>query len=218
MPSFHVSRPRALRALHLPSVGVALLGGLLVACGDAPSAPRGGPAPSAAPRQAVWSVGDTTYTTFTYTPAAALEQGFANAHKLSMPAGAVCDPQTSGYGPSLWDAACTPLAQPITFTAKSWTSAAGRPRITFSPDVRFVPGKVVTLRLKDVQASDLGVGALVWCPQSGAACVDEGATDASLATYFSKNEMFVFRRLKHFSGYTVVVDRAGGGEDNGFGF
>jgi hypothetical protein len=160
-------------------------------------------------------VGDTTYTTFTYNPAAALEQGFANAHKLSMPAGAVCDPETSGYGADTWEAACAPLAQPITFTARSWTSASGRPRITFSPDVRFVPGKVVTLRLKDAQASQLGVGVLAWCP-AGGPCVDEAQGDASLATYFSRNDLFVFRRLKHFSGYTVVVDRSSDGFDSGF--
>ena len=125
-----------------------------------------------------------------------------------MPAGAVCDPLTSGYGVGTWDQACVPALAPIVFTSKAWTDAAGRPHLTVSPDVRFVPGKVVTLRLKDPEAASQGIGTLAWCPTGGTTCVNEAATDASLTTYFSKNELFVYRRLKHFSGYHIILGRA----------
>jgi hypothetical protein len=106
------------------------------------------------------------------------------------------------------------------FTARSWTDAAGRPHLTFSPDVRFVPGKTVTLRLKDKTAAITEGSTIVWCPTGQLTCVDEARTDPTLATFRDPNTFFVYRRLKHFSGYNVVVDRSGDGEtlDGGFGF
>ena len=214
----HIRRPPTLAAL-------ALLLGLTTACSDAPLAPRDATgstlAPSDAPARATYTVGDTTVSTFVYTPLLGTAQGFAGGHQLTMPAGAVCDPLTSGYGLGLWDSACLPLLTPIVFTARAWTDAAGRPHLTFSPDVRFVPGKTVTLRLKDRLASITEGSTIVWCPTGAATCVDEARTDASLATYRDPNGMFVYRRLKHFSGYNVVVDRAGDSGDTidgGFGF
>jgi hypothetical protein len=87
----------------------------------------------------------------------------------------------------------------------------------FSPDVRFVPGAVVTLRLRDKDAAIAAGSAILWCPTGVTACVDEAAGDAAMLTYRDPGNQFVYRRLKHFSGYTVVVDRAGG-DDAGFGF
>jgi hypothetical protein len=216
----HTIRQTATGALAL------LLSITAVACSDAPMAPSAATsaatlAPTSAPARAVYTVGDTTIATFVYSPLAALSQGFAGGHQLTMPAGAVCDPLTAGYGVGTWDQGCLPLLTPIVFTARSWTDAAGRPHLTFSPDVRFVPGKTVTLRLKDRTASITEGSAIVWCPTGQAKCVDESLSDAALTTLRDPNGMFVYRRLKHFSGYNVVVDRSGdgeGGSDDGTGF
>jgi hypothetical protein len=196
-----------------------------VACGDVPSAPRASAAPSAlapsaAPARAVYTVGDTTVTTFTYNPLAGHEQTFAGTHKLTMPARAVCDLLLSGYGPALWDAPCVPTLLPVAFTARAWRDAAGHPHIRFSPDVRFVPGAVVTLRLKDQTAATQGLGTIVWCPTGQTTCLNEALTDASMQTRYEPQQGFVYRRLKHFSGYNVVVDRdgSGSGGDEGTGF
>jgi hypothetical protein len=196
---------------RLAALGI--VAGLQVACGDAPSAPRS--APADAPRRAA-SPGSVTLVTFTYNPAAALDQSLGGGHKIELPAGAVCDPALSSYGAGTWDAPCTPLKAPIDFTVRTWTDAAGRPTAVFSPDVRFVPGTVVTLRLRDKDASIASGSAILWCPTGATTCVNEAAGDASLLTSRDPGDQFVFRRLKHFSGYTVVVDRSGDGSDSGF--
>ena len=204
----------------------ALLLGLTTACSDVPFEPRAASsassastattlAPTAAPARAVTWVGDTTVTTFTYNPLLGHEQTFAGVHRLTLPAGAVCDLLTSGYGPTLWDAPCLPALVPVAFTARSWRDAAGRPHIRFSPDVRFVPGAVVTLRLKDAVAATQGLGTIVWCPTGQTSCVDEARTDPTMQTRYEPQQGFVFRRLKHFSGYNVVVDRSGDSGDSG---
>lgn len=43
------------------------------------------------------------------------------------------------------------------------------------------------------------------------------ASDPALATVIDLNNGFATRTIKHFSGYSVVVDRSGDGGDNSFG-
>ncbi|MDF1503707.1 hypothetical protein [Roseisolibacter sp. H3M3-2] len=204
--------PTVRRALPpLATVAAALLA---AACSDAATAPSA--SPSAGPRRTTAAV-DTTYGTFSYDPSVSYDLSLGGGHRLQIPAGAVCNPATSGYGPTTWDAACAPLAQTLTFSVKTWRDPSGRPRMQVSPDVRFVPGANVVLRMKDDAASASASSAILWCPTGATRCVDESLQDAALLTRGGGNG-FVYRRLKHFSGYTVVVDRAGGGEDNGFGF
>jgi hypothetical protein len=52
-----------------------------------------------------------------------------------------------------------------------------------------------------------------WCPSTGTGCVDESKTDASLIPKRDATGGYLYGRIKHFSGYTVVVDRA---DDGGF--
>src|SRR5687768_12853716 len=143
-------------------LGAAVIAATLGACqadpvsapGLAPRAPslaKGGNSANAqksAVKQAKGSK-PTDVRTFVYDPARKLVQSFGAGHQVTMPAGAVCDPATSGYGPGLWDAPCKPLTKPITFTVTSWDDVTGRPNAEFSPDVRFVPGAVVVLELTD---------------------------------------------------------------------
>jgi hypothetical protein len=77
--------------------------------------------------------------------------------------------------------------------------------ITFSPDLRFVPGKVNTIWLLDRTAASLQKGVLVWCPTGTLTCVDESQADPSLVTRYTADG-YAYRRLKHFSGYTVTAE------------
>ena len=52
-------------------------------------------------------------------------------HMVSFPKYTICDPATSGYGPSIWLNSCTKLTTPITITATTWKDAAGRTQIDF---------------------------------------------------------------------------------------
>jgi hypothetical protein len=144
------------------------------------------------------SIGPKTNTTFSI-----------GEHKVQIVAGSICDPATAGYGPALWDAPCQPSKETVLVTAKAYTSAEGRPVLTFTPDLRFVPGRTNKIWLLDPAAASRQAGVLAWCPTGGAACVDEGATDASLATDYT-GQGYAHRRIKHFSGYTVVANRKGG--------
>lgn len=150
--------------------------------------------------------GDTTVQTFTVNPAYAESYDIGGVHRVDLQAGAICDPATTLYGAAEWDKPCTPATRPITFTTKFWTDATGHARVTFSPDVRFVPGKTNTITLKDKDAAAMMAGLdIVWCPTGTTRCVNESLTDSSLDTRLNSNGT-LSRRIKHFSGYTVVAD------------
>jgi hypothetical protein len=189
---------RAPRAA-VPALALAVAG-LTVACADGPTAPV------AAPARALLATSTTGTSTVTLTIAPTTTATFTvNSHRVKIVAGSVCDPATAGYGPALWDAPCQPAATTVRVTAKAWTGADGRPVVTFSPDLRFVPGKVNTIWLLDRAAAAQQTGVLAWCPTGAATCVDEGKTDASLVTQYTADG-YAYRRLKHFSGYTVVAN------------
>lgn len=205
---------------------LALLGGLVTACADAPGTAPATAETTLAPREVasratlIGTVGDTTLHQFTYSPSAAQTERIG-AHEIRFPAGAICDPSTSSYGPGTWDAPCTPLASAITFTVRTWTDAAGHPRVRFSPDVRFVPTQTVTLYLFDkATALDRKYQAF-WCPTGSRTCVNESLADPSVRTQRDPGTFYLYGRIKHFSGYNVVVDRSGEetapSDDTGFG-
>jgi hypothetical protein len=132
---------------------------------------------------------------------------------VTIPAGAVCDPATSSYGPTEWDRPCTPISAPLT-VAVTLSAENGRLTLDFSPDLRFVPHPtkqiVLEMRIDAVKsAKDARRFAIFWVPTGERRLVDEGRTDPTLRTQVFKNEGRLVRRLKHFSGYNVysgVVD------------
>ena len=190
-------------SLKIASLALAAIS--FVACQDATTTGIGG-AGRAPSLSATTTVGDTTFTSFRIDPN---DNGtiviVGGVHKLDVPKGAVCDPATSGYGPTLWDAPCTPAATGVNFQAKSWVDAAGRARLVISPDVRFVPGKVVTMFMKDKNAALDSTSNIWYCATGTTSCVNEAKADPTLAPSRDGNGGFVSRRVKHFSGYTVIV-------------
>jgi hypothetical protein len=200
-----------IRRLALASFSLALLG----ACADAPSAPLS--APTEAPARTISGGSDTSRVSFSYGPNTSVTVR-VGAHKIVLPTNAVCDPATSGYGPGTWDKACAPLSKYMMFSVKAWTDAQGHPRVRFSPDVRFVPAKTVNLYLYDRAAVADPAYRFVWCPTGSTTCVDESVTDPTLVPKRDASGGFLWGRIKHFSGYNVVVDRAGGGEFSADGY
>lgn len=138
------------------------------------------------------------------------------AFRLDYPAGAVCDPNRSGYGPDEWKKPCIVLDRTITLRARFW-SDNGTAYADFSPDIRFAPDKQVALvtmitDLRNVELTDAlrAQYAIGYTLREGTTrfFVDESANDPSLATVFGLNPNgtangWAVRRIYHFSGYYV---------------
>jgi hypothetical protein len=139
--------------------------------------------------------------------------------QLVFPAGAVCDPATTRYGSRYWNDDCTPLRRSITVKVVA-ESRGGRISVDFQPDLRFRPNAgwvtIQTNAYRDVLTNS-GVRALspdepafryfgiLYVPTGGRSRIDEVSTtgDRSMVTYVDRNTGLVWRRIKHFSGFTL---------------
>jgi hypothetical protein len=128
-------------------------------------------------------------------------------YTLSLPPGAVCRLDDSGYGIDNFDAPCAVETDPTTIRARVWTDAQGRQRIELQPQMRFNPARTVVLSMYVGQAALLSADSwrILFCPVSGLqGCVDESLRDPSLATGIDFKRGLVYRRIKHFSGYLAA--------------
>ena len=154
-------------------------------------------------QKALVGVADGTYAV-TFDPKH--KQSFAlGPNRLDIPANAVCDLVSSGYGTSYWDKPCNPQLAPMTLTVVIRNAASDHPSMDFFPAMRFNPTKKVELYVyaPHVSTKDATNWLLLYCPDTGA-CYDESLTDRSLKTVIDYRENMLFRRVKHFSGYTVA--------------
>ena len=126
-------------------------------------------------------------------------------HVINIPANAICDLTTSGYGVSYWNAPCTPLRGSVVITATVLKGIDGEPYIDFQPAMRFAPNKEVTLFMREARSNGRLQLAIKYCDNLGY-CVDESLTDASLKPFRIGTTSIIGRRVKHFSGYTVVYE------------
>jgi hypothetical protein len=212
---------------------------LAVACADGPTAPASpaaaaaaaAPGPAFAKKtggtttpttgydggwasyiESVRSVGDTVETAFwvTLNQKAATSIDIGNGSRITFPnaASSICDPATSSYGVGTWDSPCQPATRPVRITARTWVvKSTGKLATEFRPALRFVPGpaaSMVTLVLKDAARAGTRVD---YC--AAGTCVDEAATDPSVATRLDARNGFAHRPVKHFSGYVVIANRSG---------
>lgn len=123
---------------------------------------------------------------------------------LDLPAGSVCALGTSGYGPSTWDAPCTPESGSVTITATVRNASSNHPSVEFAPAMRFNPSTRVNLYLYVTDAATLSnMATVLYCGPFSATCVDESQADATLTTTINSASNLVSRRIKHFSGYMV---------------
>jgi hypothetical protein len=151
-------------------------------------------------------VRDTVVQKFTVNPLAGALISFGSNHKMVIYPWAICDPNTSGYGPSYWLKTCVQATSPITFTFKSWTNAQGRPALDVRPNVRFVPNSLVRLYFHDSKLTNFNNVVIPYCNNAGT-CVDEGANDFFQQTWYAPGipGYWVFRNLRHFSAYNVAA-------------
>ncbi len=127
------------------------------------------------------------------------------------PRGSICDPTRSSYGVGTWDAACTPLNRAVSISAVVRVSG-GRSWVDFSPALRFVPttdpSRYVSLHMSTPGAQRSAQNpeqfTIYYAPTLGATLVDESISDPTLVTYVDSRTGVSTRRIKHFSGYTVM--------------
>jgi hypothetical protein len=152
---------------------------------------------------------DSNTTTLTIDPNVSRTYAFGE-NWIYFPAHSICDPATSGYGPSLWDAPCTPVDNPVTVTVH-WSSKGGYAFAHFSPELRFVPADArsvfhwVVLSLhSQKKLHDLSTYSILYDYGSGT-WVDESLSDPTLRAWLDPLHNSVYRRVKHFSGYMVAA-------------
>jgi hypothetical protein len=171
------------------------------------SAPERGYGPSALLGGLLGGGSDTAVTVLTVSPGTSGSYAIAGGHSVYFPAYSICDPKRSSYGTTEWDKPCAAATQAVTITARSYTQSNGRPRVDFSPRLRFAPTKAVTLSMLDLKAAlDLS-SAILWCPDGATSCVDEAEDDPLLETLVNSLTGVLSRRIKHFSGYNVAAGR-----------
>ena len=137
-----------------------------------------------------------------------------------IPAGAVCDPATTKYGPRHWDRDCSPLKRTLTVNVVAQRSH-GAVSVDFQPDLRFRPSagsvRIQTsafadlLKSSDVRqlsptSSYFNQFLLLYSPTGQATRIDEVRSlgDPSLVTHIDRTTGLVWRRIKHFSGYIIA--------------
>lgn len=130
-------------------------------------------------------------------------------HGIFFPDHAICDPATSSYGVAHWDEPCDVLDEPIQIHAEVRTQD-GRSWVDFTPALRFAPSADSTQWVQIYLYSDgaldpdnLPEMTILWSSGIGDPGVDESVDDATQRTFVDVDQGIAFRRIKHFSGYSV---------------
>jgi hypothetical protein len=199
---------------RLSSTALIVIAGMLAACsGDQPLSPklRTNSLPKGAPRPDVIVTNmsaDSTSADIDVTPTGG--KFTLGKHGIYFPAGSICDPATSTYGVSEWDQPCTPATEPVHIHAEL-SVVDGHESIDFTPALRFVPTDDPTrfvwlyMRSDSTNVADPSHFNLAYAPFLGSEPVDESHADSTMRTYVWPQGGIVFRRVKHFSGYQVIV-------------
>ena len=192
-------------------LAVALIAAASACGGESATSPGGGTGPPVELRKGGWSdkkgQKDTYTTTFVVHPNKDTKLTINGGHMVFISAGAICELATSGYGPGTWETPCEPQKQSVTVTAYSWTDANDHPRVQFSPDMRFTPddAKPAWLVMYDKTAAKDSTFKIMYCPTLEDVCIDESLADPEVVTRADKKNQFLYRRVKHFSGYNVTT-------------
>jgi hypothetical protein len=144
------------------------------------------------------------------------------ASKLEIPAAAVCELGSSGYGPSFWNAPCAPETRTMQLTITISSSGGSGTSIDFNPSLRFNPASNVwlTLSAPNVSVQDAKNWVILYCAsgtgttsgsgsggsgsgKDGSKCVNEALTDKDLQTFVDYDLQQLTRRIKHFSVYRI---------------
>jgi hypothetical protein len=149
-------------------------------------------------------------------PASGGSVDLLGAFTLSFPEGAVCDPNAedtqTGYANKAWDSSCTPASGDVPVRAVLKYSN-GTLYADFQTPLRFVPDKHVTISTNVIAAqvqmqSDLGETTgwtIDYTPGIGAPGVSDALSDPSVKTVMVASTGKIARRIKHFSGYLIIM-------------
>jgi hypothetical protein len=138
---------------------------------------------------------------------------------IVMPAGAVCDPETTKYGARYWNDDCTPAKHSITVNVVAKKRRSGV-SVEFQPDLRFRPSAGWVIVQTNAYSSQLTSDAvrqlsptssffqdfaILYAPSGGGSRIDEARSlrDRSMVTHVDLSTGLVWRRVKHFSGYLI---------------
>lgn len=134
---------------------------------------------------------------------------------VNFPNNSICDPDLSSYGPGEWDRSCVTLGdRAVNITATVLLTPNGA-AVDFSPALRFAPEKVVTIST-DIFASTILANkayyqanpsalrplAIYYSNRLGSAGIADYLSDPTLVTHIDLTTGRVWRRVKHFSGYS----------------
>ena len=158
----------------------------------------------AAASKALIGVADGVYTV-TINPAYAQKLALGPNH-LDLPANAICDMGSSGYGSYYWDKPCTPETRLITLVVTVRDAATDHPQVDFAPAMRFNPLTKVQLYfyVPNVSPTAAKNWNIFYCSTMlSSSCRNEAIADPDLTTYVDYSASVLFRRIKHFSGYKV---------------
>lgn len=140
-------------------------------------------------------------------------------YTIDFPANSVCDPATNSYGPETWDLPCTTLkaGQSITLNATYGFTSHGL-SIDFSPAMRFNPNTEVRISTGvyapvlttfasyfAAYPSTLHFLGIYYAPGLDLTGKTDAAFDSSLITHVNLSTGLVWRRIKHFSGYSITT-------------
>jgi hypothetical protein len=197
------------------------------ACSDAPMAPRATERPAfdieaLQPLEARYGAGnpgradeEDIVSVLTIDPNVSRTYTFGQSW-IYFPARSICDPATSGYGPTLWESPCAAITQPIKVTVH-WSAKGGHAYARFTPELRFVPADArsvsrwVILSLHDQRRiRELSSYSILYNGTGTAGWIDESITDSTLRAWIDPLHNSVVRRVKHFSGYMVAAARSSG--------
>ncbi len=205
--------------ITLPPFPKLLIGALLVASAacstDTPSAvapnasliatpPEPGSISATVPTQALMFM-DSVRATFTIYPTVGGAAQIGN-HYINFPRYTICDMSVTAYGPTEWQKTCSVSAAPVTITAVSFVDKKGHPQIDFSPALRFRVnnlGELPTLYLLDNEASLQLWSSINYCHGPNTGCTNEALTDPVLLTRRDPWSGYLYRFIRHFSGYNV---------------
>jgi hypothetical protein len=208
---------------------LAAIAALVVAagCGEAPSAPS---ATTLAPSNRAPSFdlsarrgfGAQQSTTFKLTARGGTFTVGAGLFQVAFPAGSVCDPQLTQDAPSLWNQDCVTLGgrDVIEVTATVRLGVDGL-AIDFQPGLRFAKDAGVTISTYAFapiivanrgyfaqHPSALRPLAMYYTSSLGGEQVADYLLDPSLVTHIDLSTGRVWRRVWHFSGYSITNGQA----------
>jgi len=213
--------PGSLRKLAVGAAALTLLG-----CSDSTLSPNhvqgrvlgSGGAPSLDVNASLWFSGFQT-TTITLTAAGGTYSIGNGLFMIKIPSNAVCDPATSSYGDGTWDSPCTTLAasQSLNVTVTYGFTDSNVPVLDVSPGIRFSPNSVVTLGTNAYASAIVADSSyfaanpqalhyfgMYYTADLGKTAHTVAGQDNSLITHVNLGTGFVWRRVKHFSGYNIL--------------